>query len=216
MRKKTSDIISDEQIKHLGILLFQKIKLEKEDIQNAKIKHVLTLIAKAGIVAVMLTAPNTALLARELFEDKEDFKIWKQFNERLLKQNLKRLAKQKIIDISQKNGNQIIKISDKGKRKILSYAIDELMLKKPIRWDGKWRLVMYDIPVKRGRKDKIISNTLKRLGFLKIQNSVYISPYPCFDEIEFMREYYFLGMNIKYFIVTKIEDQEAYRTYFGI
>ncbi len=216
MRKKTSDIISDEQIKHLGILLFQKIKLEKEDIQNAKIKHVLTLIAKAGTVAVMLTAPNTALLARELFEDKKDFRIWKQFNERLLRQNLKRLAKQKIIDISQKNGNQIIKISDKGKRKILSYAIDELMLKKPIRWDGKWRLVMYDIPVKRGRKDKIISNTLKRLGFLKIQNSVYISPYSCFDEIEFMREYYFLGMNIKYFIVTKIEDQEAYRTYFGI
>lgn len=216
MTNKNPDSISDDQIKKLGNLLFQKLKLEKEDIQDAKIKHILTLIAKTGAVAMIIVAPKTVLVTKELFEDKKDFGTWKRFNERLLRQNLKRLDKQRIIDISIKDGKKIIKISEKGKMKILAYAIGELTLKKSSSWDGKWRLVGYDIPVKKGRKDKIIKSTLKRLGFLKIQNSVYISPYPCFDEIEFLREYYFLGTNIKYFLVTKIEDQEAYKTYFGI
>lgn len=50
-------------------------------------------------------------------------------------------------------------------------------------WDGKWRVVMYDLPEKIKSKRDILRNWLKRLGFGQWQMSVWISPHPLINSI---------------------------------
>ncbi|TSC54312.1 MAG: phenylacetic acid degradation operon negative regulatory protein, partial [Microgenomates group bacterium LiPW_16] len=103
-----------------------------------------------------------------------------------------------------------------GKRRILKYAISELKIKRPKKWDQKWRVVVYDISNSQKQLQVLIRETLKNLGFFPMQESVYINPFPCFDEIEFLREYYGLGSQIQYLLVEKIENDEVYKTYFKL
>ena len=75
---------------------------------------------------------------------------------------------------------------------------------------------MYDISDRKKGSRDVLRDTLQRLGFLKLQESVYLFPYPCGDEIEFLRTYYRLDSDVTMLVTSKIEYDEAYRQYFGI
>jgi len=62
----------------------------------------------------------------------------------------------------------------------------------------------------------LFQKALKKLNFLRIQKSVYICPYPCFDEIEYVRQLYNLGGEVTVLTVTGLENQQAYKEYFGL
>ena|SRR3989338_8503040 len=53
--------------------------------------------------------------------------------------------------------------------------------KKP--WDGKWRIVMYDLPEKDRYKRDALRRVLKKLGMGQWQLSVWVSPHPIQDKI---------------------------------
>ncbi len=52
-----------------------------------------------------------------------------------------------------------------------------------IPWDGKWRIVMFDIPQTHERQRYLFRAKLKMLGFQMIQKSVFVIPYPCEEEL---------------------------------
>ncbi len=52
-----------------------------------------------------------------------------------------------------------------------------------IPWDGKWRVVMFDIPQEFNRTRDRLRSRLKVLGFQMIQKSVFVLPYPCQEEL---------------------------------
>lgn len=54
---------------------------------------------------------------------------------------------------------------------------------KPKR-DGIWKLVLFDIPEKQKKVRIILRAKLKALGFVKWQNSIWISPFKLDEEIE--------------------------------
>lgn len=56
--------------------------------------------------------------------------------------------------------------------------------KKP-KWDGKWRIVLFDVPEKKRRHRDYLRNLIKSLGFRELQKSVWVSPYSIPD---FLRE----------------------------
>ena len=118
--------------------------------------------------------------------------------------------------MEEKEGQTFIAITERGKRKILKYALDTLTIQKPLVWDRKWRIVMYDIPKKRESIQTYIRFLLKRMKFLQIQKSVYLTPYPCENEIEFIRSYLGVAENTKLLTVGMLEHQETYREYFGL
>lgn len=120
------------------------------------------------------------------------------------------------MEVKDIGGKQRITISQAGKRRILEYSIDELKIAKQKRWDRKWRIVIYDIPKRNKSLQEVVREVLKNLGFYPIQESVYIIPYPCYKEIEFLRTYYNLSPFIKYLLVEKLEDDTTYKIYFGL
>jgi len=61
---------------------------------------------------------------------------------------------------------------------------------EPKKWDGKWYLVIFDIPEKIRLKRDIFREDLRKLGFGQLQASVWISPYNYLNNIlEIIRFY---------------------------
>ena len=54
------------------------------------------------------------------------------------------------------------------------------------KWDGKWRLIFWDIPEKRKSIRDLLRNKLKQLGFVRWQKSVWASKKNC---TEILREF---------------------------
>jgi CRISPR-associated endonuclease Cas2 len=51
------------------------------------------------------------------------------------------------------------------------------------KWDKKWRIVMFDIPRERHNNRNLFRSRLKSLGFVNVQKSIFVFPYPCEQDI---------------------------------
>jgi len=74
-------------------------------------------------------------------------------------------------------------------------AIDEervwsLSIPKQKRWDGKWRMVLFDIPAKKERQRRALCARLKELGLCLYQHSVWVYPYPLEKEVRAISDFY--------------------------
>lgn len=99
------------------------------------------------------------------------------------------LKKRKFIKIiKEKNGRVKITLTNKGRKRILEMSLDFVKIKKPRKWDGKWRIVIFDVPVKQNAAREALRNKMKNLGFKQLQKSVWIVPWECEDEILFVAE----------------------------
>lgn len=80
------------------------------------------------------------------------------------------------------NNEWFAELSSKGFKKIKKLSA-EIKIERPKKWDKKWRVVIFDIPEKlRGSRDSLRLKLIN-LGFIKIQKSVYVYPFPCTNEI---------------------------------
>ena len=121
-------------------------------------------------------------------------KEWKKINERNLRVAIKSLYKSKMVDYRENSDGTVnIILTDNGKKKILKYDLDKIQIKKPMVWDGIWRLVIFDIPEDERRGRVALAEKLKELGFYPMQKSVFIHPYECKDEINFITELFNLS-----------------------
>jgi hypothetical protein len=81
-------------------------------------------------------------------------------------------------------------ITERGLSRIIKADIENLKFPKHKKWDGKWRIVLFDIPESHKPARDALKNKLKDLGFKQLQKSAYIYPYECLDEIEKIRCFY--------------------------
>lgn len=133
-------------------------------------------------------------------------KEWKKINERNLRIAIKNLYKSKLIDYKEnKDGTVKIVLTESGKNKILKYDIDKVKIKKPAQWDKLWRLVVFDIPEDKNLGRKALVAKLKELGFYPMQKSVFIHPYECKDEIDFITEIFELAPYVRFLRVKDID-----------
>lgn len=194
---------------------------QKEKISPG-VKDILELLGKGILLSSLFLFPGASLGIGAIYDiydearRKKEFREWDKFNLPRLKFILKRLHRQKIIQIAQENNYSIVKLTEKGNLRILKYKLEEMTIQKTQKWDGRWRMVLYDIKKFKRREQEAIRRILNRLKFLQLQKSVYLTPYQCEKEIIFLREYFGVGTEVLYVIVQKIENEKVYRSYFGI
>lgn len=68
-----------------------------------------------------------------------------------------------------------MQITKKGELKILMAKAGVI---RPTKWDGKWRLIVFDIPEESSILRDRFRKLLKSYGFKMMQASVFISSYP--------------------------------------
>lgn len=203
-------------IDHLAKTLTRQIDKDAFRRKYASIEDVLKLVGAGAFLAASVAFPNLPLVLKSFISDSSDYNAWKRFNIRYLKRSLERLEKKKLVEVNEDEGQQIVKITDKGRKRILRCALDQLEVQKPKVWDGTWRLVSYDLPQLNSTVRNIFRSYLKAWGFYPLHESVYLHAYPCAKEIEFLREYLMIGEYVRIFKVSQIENDELFREFFGI
>lgn len=102
----------------------------------------------------------------------------------------------------------------------IAYAqkLDSLELKfsHSARWDGLWRVVIFDIPEIHKLVREVLRNRLKQLGFVKIQKSVFVIPWPCEKLIRQIQEVYGVSRFIRLLEVTRFDGDKIMRKHFNV
>lgn len=76
-------------------------------------------------------------------------------------------------------------LTEKARKLIKLKDLERVMEDKAKkRWDKKWRIVIFDIPETMRIKRAALRDLLARLGFKKIQKSVWLSPHNLLSEVE--------------------------------
>ncbi|MCL5784559.1 MAG: hypothetical protein M1142_04375 [Patescibacteria group bacterium] len=91
-----------------------------------------------------------------------------------LSQVIKRLREKGFIEFV-KDEELILRLTDSGKDR----ALWAKMRSGDEKWDGKWRLVVWDIPEKRRQARDLLRFKLKQLGFKQWQQSIWASKINC-------------------------------------
>lgn len=116
---------------------------------------------------------------------------WKDIDRQYLYRIVSEFNHERLVDYrEQADGSIKIVVTEKGKEKALIFNVDNLEIRTPTRWDQKWRLVMYDIPETKKALREALRAKLKELGFHEWQKSVFVHPYPCQNEIDFLVEFF--------------------------
>lgn len=144
-------------------------------------------------------------------------KEWREINKQSLKRAIKSLYESKLIDEKQnKDGSITIVLTENGKKKALTYQLDEMKIKKPAKWDGRWRIVLFDIPDNRKKIREALRFHLKSLGFYEFQESVFIHPYPCKNEIDYIIEFYNIRKFVRFVIADFLDNELHLKQHFGL
>ena len=144
-------------------------------------------------------------------------KEWRKISERALKNAIRKLYQSKLIGCKEnKDGTVSMILTDAGKKKIIKFNLDFMEIKKPKQWDRLWRLVIFDIPEKNRQGRRALAEKLKELGFYPVQKSVFIHPYECQDEINFITEIFNLRPYTRLFTVKETDIELDLKTRFKL
>ena len=132
----------------------------------------------------------------------------KDINEQELNRAIRGLYKSKLISEKQNSDGTItFTLTNNGKNKALSYNIDKIEIKKSLEWDKKWRIVLFDIPEKKKKVRDALRHHLKRMEFYEFQKSVFISPWKCKNEIDYIIEFYNIRKNVRFIAADAIDNE---------
>ncbi|MCL5435832.1 MAG: CRISPR-associated endonuclease Cas2 [Patescibacteria group bacterium] len=85
------------------------------------------------------------------------------------------LEKRGAVKISQKAAIKFVRLTRNGELELL--LAKTIKFRRPNKWDGKWRMIMFDIPEQAHKLRDRLRWLLKKHHFMKIQQSAYISPW---------------------------------------
>ncbi len=174
-----------------------------------------TLAVGGGVLAITLLAPSAA--AQLIRAGVRSYIRKRRFEKEKFLRDLRNLQSRELIDFREsEDGTVAITITRGGKECMLRYQSDELTLKKQKHWDGKWRLVLFDIPhgVKKARD--AFRQKLRGMDFYPLQKSVFITPYPCEDEIDFLGSLLNVRSHVLILYVSTFEGEEKLKHHFHL
>ncbi|HEY4474135.1 MAG TPA: hypothetical protein VI957_03160 [Candidatus Paceibacterota bacterium] len=168
-------------------------------------KILLETLFVGGVVSVALLAPNAIGVMKQYGfipspRQKTSLTIAR---DRLLRKGF----------IERKEG--MLRITARGERELRMLDSGSYRLKKPRHWDGRWRILIFDIPERRKSLRDKLRLTLLSVGFVRLQDSVWLYPYDCEDFVVLLKSDFKIGKDMLYLIVDALEGDQRYRKLFG-
>ncbi|OHA65060.1 MAG: hypothetical protein A3D64_00255 [Candidatus Wildermuthbacteria bacterium RIFCSPHIGHO2_02_FULL_49_9] len=169
------------------------------------------LLLLAGVALGLTYSPRRqARIVKELERE------WKKIDRKELENTIRQLYKSKIVEAHEnKDGTSTFVLSEKGKVRALTYRFEEMQIQTG-EWDGKWRLVVFDVPEKIKPAREALRRKLRELGFYELQKSVFVFPYECKDEIDFIVEFFDMRPYVRYGVLETIDNDIHLRKVFSL
>ncbi len=166
---------------------------------------ILGLLAVTGVMLALAVAPGLGGILKMI--DRNPYKAMEK-----LKRALKGLVKKGLV-IKTSNGYQI---TDLGMTEFNYREFNKYQLTTKKQWDGKWRVVCFDIPEKRKDVRRAVQRKLSLLGFYKLQNSVFIYPHQCNELVELAHRIFHIQKHLRIMTVTHIDNEQAILRHFKL
>ncbi len=184
--------------------------LEKESankLRRKNLRHlILHAIAVSGVIGVAMLLPN-------VFQAFKFFGLvpGRRQRESILTARDRLIAKGLVI-------NEVgrLRLTSGGEALLRRLELKEYKTSKPKHWDGRWRVLIFDIPEKRKRLREQIRHTLVMIGFIRLQDSVWLYPYDCENLVTLLKADFKIGRELLYLIVDTLEQDGSYRKHFRI
>lgn len=178
---------------------------KKKDIQNA----VLAVVAVTGLVAFAAVAGNAIQLLKYLPNEKYNLKY-------RMKSVAGRLTAKGYVEWIEKDGKKYLRITEAG-RKVFALEQAKIALKnQKKKWDGRWRMVVFDVPERRRSIRNRLRAVMLEIGFVRLQDSVWVYPYECEDFIALLKAELKIGKDVLYAIADTIEHDKSLRLHFKL
>jgi CRISPR-associated endonuclease Cas2 len=116
---------------------------------------------------------------------------------------IKSLISQKIIKYNQNNG---LSLTVTGKTVLAKYKLKNFSPDKPTKWDNKYRIIIFDIEEYKRKLRTELRNFLIKIGFVRLQNSVWVYPYDCEEIVVMIKALLGLSGDVLYLTVESIEN----------
>ena len=142
-------------------------------------KKKVLLLLLAGIALGLSTSPRAP---KRIF--KALSREWKEINREKLYRNVKNLEKCGVVRYVNKGEWWNVELTLKGERLANKIKLNEIKIRKPKKWDKKWRLVFFDIPESNRVARDALRKKIKELGLIEIQKSIFVYPHSCKNEID--------------------------------
>ncbi len=174
----------------------------KENLQ----KIILGSVAAVGILGVGLVAPNVigAMSKLGIIPNPRRKEYISSSASKLVKRGLMKFE------------NSYYQLTNKGEKILRRWELSDYKLKKPKRWDKKWRIIIYDILEKKARVRRQVLSLFYQAGFYKLQDSVWLYPYDCEDVIGLLKTDFGIGKELLYIIADEIENDRYLRSHFNL
>jgi DNA-binding transcriptional regulator PaaX len=173
---------------------------------------ILKTIALVGAVASVVILPGLAAAFTPFIKNQQHTKKERVARNRVTYM-IWRLKKHGYL---KNNANGKLTLTPKGKLLLSRYQLKKQTIKKPRKWDKKWRLVAFDVWETRKSTRDLLRRTLKNFGFVKIQESLWVYPYDCEELVGLLRTDLRLFSAIQYMIVEKMDQDYRLRQHFKL
>jgi len=107
-------------------------------------------------------------------------------------------------------------ITERGKKVLTERELWEMTIPAPRRWDGKWHVVLFDIPADKRKRRDAFRLHIKELGLLLYQDSVWVHPYPCEQIVRRISDYYFLSKCVSFAVAEKLTGEQHLMRHFNL
>lgn len=166
-------------------------------------------------LGAVLVAPKGVAGTLELIEKFFEGKKSRNYDAQQIKRALHYLKSRKLIDIQRQYEKEVFTLTKLGRLKTKK-LVKSFGIKKPAKWDGLWRMVIFDIPHEKKSRREIFRGQLKKLGFANLQKSIWVHPYECRDQIFYLVKNLFIKPYVRYVVAREITGEEGLKKRFGL
>lgn len=108
------------------------------------------------------------------------------------------------------------RLTPKGQEKLEKTGVAIKVPKKVIKWDGVWRLLIFDIPEEKKSTREYLRRELKARSFYMLQLSVWITPYEVDEELQEIIEDIGARYYVRFMVVKEINYEKDLLRFFKL
>lgn len=146
-------------------------------------------------------------------------RTWKKIDEKSFQRAFKGLLGSDLVTAEKlKNDSVRLVLTEEGKKRaVASFMFGRaITFKKPKRWDKLWRVVIFDVPEEHRYFRDIFRSHISTIGFIPLQKSAFIYPYPCEKELMDLVVLYGVQEFVRIMTVHSIDNEKDLRKYFDV
>ena len=142
---------------------------------------------------------------------------WKDIDKQVADRAIQALYESNLLEQKENDdGTLTLVLSENGRKRALTYKTRNMKIPRSNIWDKKWWIVLFDIPEDEREARDALRDHLAYMGFFCLQKSVWVHPFNCKNEIDFIVESLAIKKYTRLIIAEHIDNEDHIKRFFKL